>query len=302
MTVPGAPTDDATPAPAAGVPTVGCHDRAGSVSDQSVSGQLALTDLRADCARCFALCCVAPAFARSADFAVDKPAGRPCGNLLADFRCGIHADLRDRGFPGCTVYDCFGAGQRVAREVCHGRDWRAHPELAGRMFAAFGVMRDLHELLWYLADALRRPATRPIRNQLHAARHETERLTRQDPETLDVGAHRANVDRWLRRASELVRAGTGSRRLRGADLMGRDLRDARLHGADLRGAYLIGADLRGVDLRRADVIGADLRGANLGGAELTTSLYLTQFQVNAARGDAATALPDTLTRPPHWAG
>ena len=34
--------------------------------------------LRADCARCAGLCCVAPAFAASADFAIDKPAGHAC--------------------------------------------------------------------------------------------------------------------------------------------------------------------------------------------------------------------------------
>ena len=84
--------------------------------------------LHADCARCFALCCVAPAFAASADFAIDKPAGQPCPNLLADFRCGIHDHLRERGFPGCTVFDCFGAGQRVAQVSFGGVDWRRAPE------------------------------------------------------------------------------------------------------------------------------------------------------------------------------
>jgi hypothetical protein len=56
--------------------------------------------LRADCARCFGLCCVAPAFAASADFAIDKPAGQACPNLQGDFGCGIHADLRQQGFRG----------------------------------------------------------------------------------------------------------------------------------------------------------------------------------------------------------
>jgi uncharacterized protein YjbI with pentapeptide repeats len=71
--------------------------------------------LRADCERCFGLCCVAPAFSASADFAIDKDAGCPCPNLQADFRCAIHDRLRQRGFAGCTVYDCFGAGQKVAQ-------------------------------------------------------------------------------------------------------------------------------------------------------------------------------------------
>jgi hypothetical protein len=255
-----------------------------------------VTELRADCSRCFGLCCVAPAFARSADFAVDKPAGRPCVNLLADSRCGIHDELRERGFPGCTVYDCFGAGQRVAAEF--GRDWRAAPETAARMFAAFECVRDLHELLWYLTDALARPAAAPVHDELRGALAGTERLAGGEPSRARVNAQRAAVDEWLTKASELVR-GDG-RALRGADLMGHDLAGADLRGANLRGAYLIGATLSGADLRDADVIGADLRGADLAGADLSTTLYLTRFQVAAARGDGRTALPESLERPPHW--
>jgi hypothetical protein len=52
--------------------------------------------LRADCEQCFGLCCVVPAFAASADFAIDKDAGQPCPHLSEDFRCGIHAQLRQQ--------------------------------------------------------------------------------------------------------------------------------------------------------------------------------------------------------------
>ena len=261
--------------------------------------------LRADCARCVGLCCVAPAFAASADFAVDKPAGQPCTNLLADFRCGIHADLRDRGYAGCTVFDCFGAGQQVAQVTFAGRDWREAPAIAGQMFAAFTVLRQLHELRWYLTEALTLPPARELRAELGRALEETERLAGEGPErllALDVAAHRDEVAPLLRRTSELVRAGARGRRLdrRGADLIGRKLRGADLRGANLRGAYLIGADLRGADLRLADLIGADLRGADVRGADLAGSIFLTQFQVNAARGDADTTLPAALDRPAHW--
>src|SRR5438552_5832855 len=123
--------------------------------------------LRADCSRCFALCCVAPAFAASADFAIDKPAGHPCPNLQEeDFRCGIHDALRPRGFPGCTVYDCFGAGQQVAQVTFGGRDWRSHPEIADRMFGVFPIMRHLHELLWYLREALTLRPSAALRDAL----------------------------------------------------------------------------------------------------------------------------------------
>ena len=42
--------------------------------------------LRADCGSCFALCCVAPAFSASVDFAITKKAGQACPNLRTDFR------------------------------------------------------------------------------------------------------------------------------------------------------------------------------------------------------------------------
>src|SRR3954465_15143997 len=109
--------------------------------------------LRADCSRCAGLCCVAPAFAASADFAIDKPAGRACPNLQDDFRCGIHAQLRERGFPGCTVFDCFGAGQQLTQTTFGGQSWREAPEPAASQFAVFPVMRQLHEMLWYLTEA-----------------------------------------------------------------------------------------------------------------------------------------------------
>lgn len=264
-----------------------------------------LAPLRADCSNCFGLCCVALPFAASADFAVDKDAGQPCRDLKADFRCGIHRNLRQQGFKGCTVYDCFGAGQQVSQVTFGGRDWRQEPRSAQRMFEVFPVMRQLNELRWYLTEALTLPAARPIRGELARLLGATERLTEQSPDELaelDVAGHRQDVNVLLLRTSELVRAGAPGRRKdrRGADLIGARLKGADLRGANLRGAYLIGADLSGADLRMADLIGADLRDANLRGADLTGSIFLTQFQLNATKGDAATKLPPALTRPTPW--
>jgi uncharacterized protein YjbI with pentapeptide repeats len=263
------------------------------------------TELRADCANCFGLCCVALAFSRSTDFAIDKAVGEPCPNLRQDFGCGIHDTLRPQGFTGCTVYDCFGAGQKVSQLTFVGQNWRDVPDGAQQMFAALPVMRQFHELLWYLNDALARRAARPVHGRLQVELDEIERLTRSDVDTLlglDVAAHRADVNTLLLQASKLVRAEVRGKKRdwRGADLLGARLRGTDLRGADLRGAYIIAADLTGADLRLADVIGADFRDTALAGADLTDCLFLTQTQVNAARGDAATLLPGGLDRPPHW--
>ncbi|MEV4182509.1 pentapeptide repeat-containing protein [Streptosporangium canum] len=261
--------------------------------------------LRADCENCFALCCVVPAFSASVDFAIDKKAGQACPNLRQDFRCGIHTRLRQQGFRGCTVYDCFGAGQKVSQVTFGGQDWRGSPRTAEQMFEVFPIMRDLHELLWYLTEALTLRPARPLHGELGLALERTERLTHDSPGALaelDVAAHRRDVNALLLRASELVRAEVRHKKKdrRGADLIGAKLKGADLRGANLRGAYLIGADLRGADLRMADLIGADFRGADLGGADLTESIFLIQSQLDAAKGDSATRLPPSLTRPAHW--
>jgi uncharacterized protein YjbI with pentapeptide repeats len=260
-------------------------------------------DLRADCSRCAALCCVAPAFSVSADFAIDKAAGEPCRNLLLDFRCSIHDALRPRGFPGCVSYDCFGAGQHITQVIFGGRDWGNAPESAGRMFALLPVVRQLHELLWYLADAKDREAARPLHADVESARADIQQLTRagaDELEKLDVAPHRARVGELLGQVSELVRAGHPGPDHRGADLLGARLRGADLRGASLRGALLIGADLRDADLRTADLLGADLRAAELIGADLTGALFVTKSQLDSARGSATTRISPPLTRPPHW--
>ncbi|MCU1604893.1 MAG: pentapeptide repeat-containing protein [Modestobacter sp.] len=248
---------------------------------------------------------MAPAFARSADFAIDKPAGRPCPNLQADFRCGIHAELRPHGFPGCEVFDCFGAGQQLTQVTFDGRDWRTTPEIAGPMFAALPVMRQLHELLWYLAEALTR-ADGPLLGEVRELRAETERYTGLGPtelNALDVAEHRRLGGDLLRRVSASVRSRVPNRARdrEGADLIGAALRGAQLRGASLRGAYLIAADLSGADLRDADLLGADLRDTDLRGADLTGCLFLTRPQVTAARGDMSTRLPVDFAHPAHWA-
>jgi uncharacterized protein YjbI with pentapeptide repeats len=261
-------------------------------------------DLRADCARCFALCCVAPTFAVSVDFAINKKAGKPCPNLQSDFRCGIHTRLREKGFRGCTVYDCFGAGQKVSQVTFRGNDWRQAPQVAEQMFRVFSVMRSLHELLWYLTEALTLHAAASLRDELQQALEETERLTHGSPEELaqlDMAAHGREVNSLLLRASELTRAEIQPQKdLTRADLIGANLQGADLRGANLREAYLIAADLHDADLRMADVIGADFRDTDLSGADLTGCIFLIQSQLDAAKGDAATKLSPTLVRPAHW--
>lgn len=198
-------------------------------------------DLSADCQQCFGLCCVALPYAKSADFAFDKDAGTPCRNLQANYQCSIHKNLREKGFRGCSAYECFGAGQKVSQITYEGKDWRNNPETANEMFDVFPIMQQLHEMLWYLHEALSLEAAKPIHRELRTCFEKTDKLTRLSKEsllTLLVHEHRAEINEWLLKTSELVRARA---------------RNPKLPKKITRGSVLIGAKLKGLDLRGANL-------------------------------------------------
>lgn len=265
----------------------------------------------ADCQQCFGLCCVALPYAKSADFAFNKDSGSPCHNLQADYRCGIHQKLRSSGLRGCTVYECFGAGQKVSRETYSGKSWRDNPELAKEMFDVLPIMQQLHEMLYYLTEALSLEDAKPIYQQIQMAIDEIQQLTDLNTTSLlalHVPTHRAFVNDLLLQTSELVRGkvkistqnNKHSKSIKGRDCIGGKLRGANLKGSNLRGVLFIAADLRDSDLRKTDMIGADFRDADLSGANLIGSIFLTQAQINSAKGDRKTRLPSALTLPAHW--
>ncbi|MGL4373201.1 MAG: pentapeptide repeat-containing protein, partial [Turicibacter sp.] len=224
-----------------------------------------------------------------------------------------HDNLTNQGLKGCTTYDCFGAGQKVSQVTFNKKSWRENKGQAKAMFDVFLVMRQIHEMLWYLEESLKLKMIAPFYPEIELMLKETDCLTYLSVDALqkiDIPSHRFKVNQVLMKISECVR--TESRRdqknqtgrfkafNRGADLVGKDLRKMDLVGANLRGAYLIAANLSGMDLSGADVIGADFRDANLSGANLSQTLFITQAQINCAKGDHKTKLPDTLLRPTQW--
>jgi len=233
--------------------------------------------------------------------------------MLSNFHCTVHKDLREKGLKGCTAYDCFGAGQKVAQATYKGLDWRQSPEYAKQMFDVFLIMRQLHEMMWYLTEALSLQAALSIQDKLKLLLDETEHHTHLTPNSLielDIDAHRTKVNALLFQTSELVRdkfnnekkMPSGRKNIKAGkfDFFGADLRKTNLIGSNLRGACLIAANLKGNDLSGADLIGADLRDADITGANLKDSIFLTQAQINTAKGDSSTKLPASIVRPSYW--
>ncbi|MBO0822443.1 MAG: pentapeptide repeat-containing protein [Actinobacteria bacterium] len=76
---------------------------------------------------------------------------------------------------------------------------------------------------------------------------------------------------------------------------------ANLTRARLEWAALIDAWLVGADLTEAELGWAKLTKAHLGGANLAKAVGLKQEQIDSARSNEDTLLPDGLTRPDAWA-
>jgi len=165
------------------------------------------SDLNPDCGSCAALCCTATSFDASEDFAFSKAAGEPCTYLQPDCRCAIHDDLAVRGFTGCTVYDCYGAGPRATRAY-------SGPQRQ----EAFLALRVVHELLWLLTEAAKLCPSSSAELVAQVAREVAalDGLAR-DPTLLetDVRPRRNATRALLRRVGEAV----GGRRAAASRLM-----------------------------------------------------------------------------------
>ena len=260
-----------------------------------------VADLRADCARCSALCCVALPYAASADFAYDKPAGRPCRHL-DDF-----VVLHPR--PAARTWLPRLHGVRLPRRGTAGHP--AHLRRTDLARSAGPRGRDLRRVPDHASApgaALVSPSGRPRRPARRASgggsagwRTRRRPWPNQGPEELlqcDVAGHRAAVDdvlsevsRRVRRAAvRAVRDTTGRpRSTRRADLVGAEARRRRPPRLRLPGRPAARRRSAACDLRGADLIGADLRAADLRGADLSTALYVTEPQVT--RRVAATPGP-----------
>src|SRR3954447_20725888 len=98
--------------------------------------------------------------------------------------------------------------------------------------------------------------------------------------------------------------------LRGINLQDADLDHISLKGSDVSQAHLVNTNLSDATLSdvnlehsylsNVDLSGATLSGADLSGTNLQTATGLTQEQIDEAKGDGRTQLPDDLQRPANW--
>lgn len=258
--------------------------------------------LKIDCMKCSGLCCVALYCTKTDGFPADKEPGVPCRHLTAGFRCDIHRKLTEKGMRGCLAYDCFGAGQKVTQNCYPGIDWQSEPCKAGEIYKVFLIISKLHQIEWYLLEALALSPDEVLTSGMEALITENEQLTGRTPDEilkLDLEEYKTRADQILKQVSGMP-AEDSLEGIHDKDCFGRDFKQADLGGRDFSMALLIAANLEGCGLHGTNFLGADMRDANIKNTDLRYSMFLTQMQINSAKGNADTKLPDKLTRPVSW--
>lgn len=260
-------------------------------------------ELQTDCKKCSGLCCTALFFSRIDGFPEDKTAGRPCVHLLEDFRCNIHSDLRNKNMKGCIGYDCFGAGQKVTKVIYGGATWQSAPEKSKQIFNVFLRVFHLHQILWFLVESRTLLPAKQLWNKIEELIETGRTLCSGSPEIImefKLEDYKVQVDEILKQVSKLVKMNFKNKEKKNKDYFGKCFCGRNMDGLDLSMTLLIAADFSKCSFSGTDFLGSDTRDTNFEDADLREAIFLTQAQINAARGNVGTLLPPQLTRPVSW--
>ncbi|MDF2543368.1 MAG: pentapeptide repeat-containing protein [Herbinix sp.] len=273
------------------------------IHDENAVDKELFEELKIDCSKCSGLCCTALYFSKLDGFPEDKEAGKPCVNLQSDFRCKIHAELPRRKMKGCLGYDCFGAGQKVTQTIYPHTTWSTenNPQ---QIFEVFLIVFQLHQILYYLAEAKTILPARNLWYDIEVLITENKSICSaptKDILTTDINDYRKRANECLKKVSNLVKLNYSlDKKEHEKNYMGKAFKGKNFHGADFTMTLLIAAKFNGCNFNGANFLGADTRDTDFSDADLSEAVYLTQGQVNSARGNSATKLPINLTHPITW--
>lgn len=262
--------------------------------------QIIQNRLKINCENCSGLCCVALYCARTDGFPENKDAGIPCKYLNSNFQCKVHSQLIDMNMKGCLAYDCFGAGQKVSQDLFSNITWQSNQEKSNLIFDVFLLVFQLHQMEWYLLESLLLDTDKRFSENIEQLIFKIEHVLEKSYENIlnfDISSFRLEVNHILKSISKQY---TKSNKLNQKDLIGKDFKKANLDGEDFSMSLLIAANFEGCSLKDTNFLGADLRDANVRNADLSSSLFLTQLQVNSTQGDYSTTLPKYLSVPISW--
>lgn len=252
--------------------------------------------LQAKCENCSGLCCVALYFSKMDGFPQDKRAGLACRHLRQDFQCDIHDVLAKHKLKGCLAYDCFGAGQYVTQQYFKQKTW--HDETyAEQIFYVFSLIFQLHQIRFYLIEALRFVFEESEEKSIRLCLCENKKLCQLDASLLTqakVDQHREQVNILLKQC--IAHLHLAKRK----DCIAKPFKNKDMSNYDFSGQLLIGSDFNSAKLEGSVFLGADTRDVDFSNVDLRKVYFLSQGQVNSAKGNRNTLLASHLCYPSSW--
>jgi len=261
-------------------------------------------NMKSDCSKCSGLCCTALYFSKMDGFPKDKVSGQPCVNLLKDYRCKIHSQLEKQNMKGCIGYDCFGAGQQVTQVIYQGQTWNDIPNQSTEIFDVFIMVFQLYQIRYYLIEAMTLISAKPLEQSIKCLIEENIKMCHDHPQSilsLDLEQYRHRANHILKQVCKLLQQSIHSENKKvPANLLGGNFKGQDMSGADLSTKLLIAANFEKSLFHGTIFLGADTRDSNFNNADLSEAVFLTQGQVNSAKGNRYTKLPYHLDYPPTW--
>lgn len=260
--------------------------------------------LKADCSRCSGLCCTALYFSKVDGFPENKIAGKPCTKLQKDYRCNIHRELKKRNMKGCIGYDCFGAGQHVTQDIYKGETWQTSQEYSKEIFEVFMKVFQFYQMRYFLEESMTIVTAKELSNDIIKLIDENKGICNSTPQIIldtDIESYRNKVNIVLKQVcSSITTSFKYSINMDLTDFLGKDLSKRDMSGLDLSMKLLITTNFDDCKFDGTIFLGADTRDTNFSNADLREAAFLSQGQINSAKGNKNTKIPQYLDYPVTW--
>lgn len=260
--------------------------------------------LKVDCSKCSGLCCTALFFSKIDGFPENKKAGKPCTKLQNDYQCKIHHELEKLNMKGCIGYDCFGAGQHVTQFIYQCETWQTMQEQSKEIFDVFLLIFQLFQIRYYLEESAIIIPAKELGSDIVNLINENEALCNSTPQSIleiDIDSYRNKVNIILKQVCDsVIKCFHNSENIRLTEFLGRNFNDRDMSGLDLSTKLLIAANFDSCIFNGTVFLGADTRDTNFSNADLREAVFLTQGQINSAKGNRNTKLPEHLDYPITW--
>lgn len=263
-----------------------------------------LEQLKVDCSQCSGLCCTALFFSKIDGFPENKIAGKPCTKLQNNYRCKIHHELEKRNMKGCIGYDCFGAGQHVTQCIYKGETtWQTSKEQSKEIFDVFVIIFQLYQIRYFLEESRIVIPAKELWSDIENLIDENEILcnsTKQSILDIDIDSYRNKVNILLKQVCASIITSFKHNNKKLTEFSGRSFKKRDMSGLDLSMKLLIATNFDSCIFDGTIFLGADTRDTNFSNADLRESVFLTQGQINSAKGNRSTKLPKHLDYPVTW--